>query len=617
MGAREIGNGGQGFNANDALQFYETPDDIADRLVGMVEDRGQNEAVLDAAAGRGALSAAWRRASGAMSVHGRDLPSIHAVEIDASHHGQLKEHAKVVGLDFMSFQGIWTYAVVLMNPPFAKGAAFVLRAWDGLWAGKVAAIINAETLRNPYTQDRQRLVALIEKHGRVEFVRDAFQGDGVDREADVEVALIYLKKPASSGADWVGSTIQAMERDASDGVEESRIYRLPSELTLPRNFVENQVLAFNAAVDAMRASVRAEMVASHFASRIGMTMAELQRKSKDATANYSGLSEAETRKVLRTRYIELKDRAWASVLRSTDMLKKMTRKVQRSAEAEFETIKQMEFSASTIYGFLLGLVQSAGEMQTQAILDLFDSIIGYSHENVEVYRAYKSNTKHRLGMRIKHTRFILSRMDGSYSRQPSWETQQRLADIDRVMCMLDGVAEVENGLLATCMARWSDLYSGERVDSAHFSIRAYKGAETVHIYPKRVDLLACLNRRVGEHRKWIPEPHEQGTDAFMKAYGKTDKLSKEVLAEAAKNWRATSSYWRRRSPLEMARLNTDNEDCLDSDVRNARDALSAAMDGVLRKHNLLDAIEQEEKAAQIAQGEPDSGGSQLLLLSMD
>lgn len=55
------------------------------------------------------------------------------------------------------------------------------------------AIINAETIRNPFSQDRQRLCSLIECHGSVEFLQDEFT-DEVERTTSVEIALIYLEK---------------------------------------------------------------------------------------------------------------------------------------------------------------------------------------------------------------------------------------------------------------------------------------------------------------------------------------------------------------------------------------------------------------------------------------
>jgi len=146
-----------------------------------------------------------------------------------------------------------------------------------LWCGEVLAIINAETLRNPFSAERKRLAALIRDYGSVEFVSDAFKGADVVREADVEIALVHLDKPAECAQDWIGPVIEAMTRDESPTAG----YDLPRELALPASFVETQVRAFRAAVKAMREAVRLDAVANHYAVRIGGTLDHLVRRETE------------------------------------------------------------------------------------------------------------------------------------------------------------------------------------------------------------------------------------------------------------------------------------------------------------------------------------------------
>lgn len=108
--------------------------------------------------------------------------------------GSLKElGAKIIGYDFLQVSSLATVSNLIMNPPFQQGCAHVLHAWDVLYDAELVAIINAETIRNPFSQDRQRLCSLIECHGSVEFLQDEFT-DEVERTTSVEIALIYLEK---------------------------------------------------------------------------------------------------------------------------------------------------------------------------------------------------------------------------------------------------------------------------------------------------------------------------------------------------------------------------------------------------------------------------------------
>lgn len=508
-------------SSQDRLQFFVTPPDLAARVWERFKDRSF-ERVLDAFAGTGALSEAaphsWR--------HHREI-KIDCIELDGGKHPILRDKGlTVVGLDFFAFEGGEVYSHVVMNPPFAQGARAVLKGWDMLWEGEVTAIINAETVRNPFSAERTRLVKLIEEHGSVEFLADAFQGPDVEREANVEIALVHLVKPAECAQDWIGDLLASMAVDKNEECD----LKLPGELALPQSFVETQCAAFRAAVKAMREAVRMEAVATHYANRIGHTMAELNgapRSSSDAF---------DVRKTLEARYGELKDRSWSSVLRSTETLSRLSQKVQRQAESQFESIKMLDFTETNVYAFLLGLVESQPEMQLDMACDVFDTITRYHSDNTVFYRGWKSNDKHRTcGMRIRTSRFILPghRAD-SWLSSPRWETQQLLADFDKVFAMLDGKRQPAEGLGKVFADRYADLMHGQRVSSSYFDIRYYPGAGTIHFFARDKTLVDRLNRIVGRRRQWLPPADARVSDAFWLQFDQAEKLDKEVRTEVRK-----------------------------------------------------------------------------------
>jgi hypothetical protein len=65
------------------------------------------------------------------------------------------------------------------------------------------------------------------------------------------------------------------------------------------------------------------------------------------------------------------------------------------------------------------------------ILMLFDSIIERSSDNAVFYKSWKSNQKHRIGMRLRKTRFILPRFRVGFSKNLDYEDERFLADIDK------------------------------------------------------------------------------------------------------------------------------------------------------------------------------------------
>lgn len=559
------------------LQFYPTPRPLAKHL--WKGFKGPVLHPLDACAGDGALADAIPR-----DYHDRH-PLVDCVEIDAARHPTLRAKGhRVVGLDFLEFEGGTVYDCVVLNPPFANGAKHVLKAWDMLFTGEIGAIINAETLRNPFSAERKRLAELVAQHGKVEFIVDAFRGHDVPREADVEIAVVHLFKPPECSDDWIGPVIASM---ATDRNPESDI-ELPQELALPASFVSNQVNAFRAAVKAMREAVKMRSVAEVYAARIGETMLDLANGKQ---------SDAETGDIMRKRfakgYGELKDRAWASVLRSTEALNKLSAKVQRQAESQFEAIKCLEFTESNVYAFLLGLVQSAPEMQVDMACDVFDQVMAYHSDNAVFYRGWKSNDRHRTcGMRIKTTRFVLPRNPRTYGGGLEWDAVRRLTDFDKVFAMLDGKAEPEVSLYSLFEgkgSKTSELQSGERVSSSYFDIRWYPGAGTIHFFPRSKELVDRLNRLVGQRRGWLPPADEKVPDAFWIQFEKAEKFDRELREEIDRAHRQNRPGWSHSSDHPINLLTRRDPD----EAKRGQHAVAQAIDTVLERHGLLTAIAHE------------------------
>jgi hypothetical protein len=558
-------------------QFYPTPPALAARAWAKFKNRHFSR-ILEPSAGEGDLVVAapfWGQSHRRIAVD--------VIELDVSKHAGLREKGlNVVGVDFLDFEGCEIYSHVCLNPPFAAGSQHTLKVWDGLWEGEIVAILNAETIRNPFSAERMRLVRLIQEHGSVEFIQEAFMGQDVQREADVEIALVHLTKAAETREDWIGPIIALLAQDDCGADEHN--YELPLELALPATFVSSQVSRFRLAVKAMRESVKMQAVATHYAAGIGRTMAGYSDPSDKF--NPVAPTGAGIRKAMEERYVDLKDRAWASILRSTEALSKLSAKIQKQAESQFEDIKKLDFTESNVYGFLLGLVQSQPQMQDDMMCDVFDQITRFHTDNTVFYKGWRSNDLHRTcGFRIKTTRFILpGHSTSGYETSMPWQTRQMLSDFDKVFAMLDGKAQAEFGLLEMTRQHFKELRHGQRVDSDYFSLRYYPQAGTLHFFARRKDLVDRLNRFVGRLRRWLPPDSAAAPDAFWKQFDCAEKFDAEVRAAAAQLGKEMGvRSW--RDPLQTV-IHGEKSDGFEA----ANQRLCRAMDSVLAKHGLLDAL---------------------------
>lgn len=522
---------------NDDLQWYPTPPKLGRQAWAKFKNRNFIR-VLEPSAGDGALIKAhphWDQRG-----YYR-MPPVDAIEMDLTKHDAIRScGADVVGLDFMSFGNGAMYSHVILNPPFKYGAQHVLKAWEILWDGELVAIINAETLRNPFSKERQMLARLIQLYGEVEFIQDAFQGSDVVREAEVEIALVYLKKEANLDVDIFGDMFDGLAHDGETGEGLAGQFRQMFEVALPNSLIENRVATFNAAVRAMQGAVFAEAKAMHYASLLGKTMAEHIDQKGAKASNVETLTYVKT--TIAERYGKLKDSSWAGILRSSNVTSKLSSKAQRRVESEFERIKKLEFTCQTIYGFLLGLVESQGQIQIDMACDVFDAISQHHSDNTVWYKGWKSNDKHRTcGRKIKLSRFVIPR-NRTWCDSLDWDSMQMLRDFDKVFAMLDGQAAPEVSLESLFTNHLRELRRGERLSGSYFDARFYPGAGTIHFFPnKKKNLVDRLNRLVGRHRQWLPDQDKGVSENFWLAYDKAEKLDAEVHKATAKSSRP--GFW--------------------------------------------------------------------------
>ena len=535
--------------------------------------------VLDPSCGNGDLLSAapyWEKRRYVMD----------GIEIDGSKHPTIKSKGiNLVGLDFLRMESGAIYSHVIMNPPFAQGCEHVLKAWNMLFDGEIVAIINAETLRNAFSKERRHLVNLIEQHGRVQYVKDAFIGAGVQRQANVEIALVHLTKRADCGA-IVGNLLSDLEQDKRGASVEDQAVT-GGDLILPNNMIENTVIAFKAAVQSMTDAAQAKARANHYSAMLGKTMAQRMADSNSKAKPGDGVA-GFVRATVAQQYDTLKDQAWAHILHSTQVTSKLSTSVQKRLESEFESIKKLEFSVANIHGFLAGLSSSGWEMQVEMMCEVFDAITRHHSENTVFYMGWKSNDRHRTcGMRVKMTRFIMPGTSTQpYETSLGYRGEQVLGDFDKVFAMLDGKASPANGLVNAFRTRFKCLKAGERVSSDYFDIRYYPGVGTIHLFARDKGLIDRLNRMVGQHRQWLPPVTEKASPGFWEQFDRAEKFDTEIR----KAFQGGQSGW--SAPQVSDLLNSNSPE------RNipAQARMQAAIAEVLDRHGIDPGLSLENDA---------------------
>jgi 16S rRNA G966 N2-methylase RsmD len=87
---------------------------------------------------------------------------IHLIEIEPQLQELCKKYGTLVAYDFLTFEPDTNYDYIFLNPPFSNGDEHLLKAWDIAKNTTIVCILNAETVRNPYSQKRKALQAIID-----------------------------------------------------------------------------------------------------------------------------------------------------------------------------------------------------------------------------------------------------------------------------------------------------------------------------------------------------------------------------------------------------------------------------------------------------------------------
>lgn len=107
------------------------------------------------------------------------------------------ENVHLVHDDFLTFTAYKQYNVIIMNPPFSNGDKHLLKALEiQKYGGQIVCLLNAETIRNPYTETRKELIKILNDYNaNIEYYSGEF--NNAERQTDVEVAMIYVNIPMS------------------------------------------------------------------------------------------------------------------------------------------------------------------------------------------------------------------------------------------------------------------------------------------------------------------------------------------------------------------------------------------------------------------------------------
>ena len=183
---KQISNGEQR-NLKKEFQFFETPDELADRLVSLAKINS-NKVILEPSAGRGAIVKAILRKHPSASVHGYELMDINLTFLNKI------DKFYLLGKDFLTAH-TQSYQYIVANPPFSKNQ-------------------DIDHIRNMYQflNDGGRLVSIASNHWRDAVNRKETEFRDWLKDVNAEIHEIECGTFKSSGT-LVGACIIVINKN--------------------------------------------------------------------------------------------------------------------------------------------------------------------------------------------------------------------------------------------------------------------------------------------------------------------------------------------------------------------------------------------------------------------
>ncbi len=474
-------------------EFFPTPRRIIDKMLAKVHENAVY--FLEPSAGRGDIAEAIKRKGEYSRWGSPNRYKVDCVEQSPDLCAILThKEFPVVGHDWLTYDGVSYYDAIVMNPPFSNGVTHLLRAWDFLYSGEIVCLLNAETVRNPCTAERQRLATLIEQHGNVEDLGACFRE--AERWTDVEVVLVYLKKAADDDDRvelWSTTT------------EERQVDELLEDPNLPatRDVLENKQRFYDEANRHMLLAFQHARKAATFLSANHVSVSG--RGSGESYSTILSNAFSSTVGHSRAEFLRMHRRdAWLSVFDMMQFHKWLDKKQTEDLIRDVSQNSHFPFTVENIKGTLQNVILQRRKLFEQSAWNVFEALTKYFDGNTNHREGWKSNDGFKVNPKLVFPYGVRYEKMWGFS---SWYNSNAIDiynDLDRVLAVLDNRKFEEIGTVGAAIRTAIDAskHEPQTIESTYFEIRYFKKG-TVHLKWKRYDLLEKFNVTAANGRKWI------------------------------------------------------------------------------------------------------------------
>lgn len=507
----------------DNKDFYPTPEAIINKMLCDIDFK-MIHSILEPSAGKGNIvEAIKKKEKFYSSTYNKVNYDIDCIESDQNLQSILKgKNFRVVYNDFLTYDTMKEYDLIIMNPPFSNGCKHLLKALEMQQrnGGAIVCLLNAETLKNPFTNDRQYLQRkLTEYNAKVEFIQDAFLD--AERKTAVEIALVKVQLPEVQRKSFILDGLQKaqQQREIEADTESTQL--------IDSDFFKAIVNQYNLEVEAGIKLIKEYYAMKPFIlSQFGKdkeTGETIQQGGCILSLDIGSNRDKYKNKLSINEYIrEVRGKYWKALFENKKFIGQLTNNLQRDFYNKVEELKDYDFSLYNIYQLKIDMQKKVVKGIEDTIIELFDELSHKYHyldetsKNIHYYNGWKTNKSWIINKKVI---IPLKAYDDYYTdrfRPTHYDIVRKLQDIEKCFNYLDGglteAVDLEESL------QFAEEYGETKnIQLKYFTVTFYKKG-TCHIIFNDDELLKKFNIFGSQHKGWLPP-----------SYGK--KSYKDMTAE--------------------------------------------------------------------------------------
>ena len=411
------------------------------------------------------------------------------------------ENIHLIHDNFLTFTAYKQYNLIIMNPPFSNGDKHLLKALEiQKYGGQIVCLLNAETIRNPYTETRKELVSLLNKYNAdIEYITDSFTD--AERSTDVEIALIYVNIPIA---------VNDSDDSIFDKLSQSEKYHepTPEEVTAldvtdyMKSIVNRYKVEIKSGIELINAYERMKpYLLNSFDDQYSYPIMKL-------------MDSAGKDKITVNKYVEgVRYKYWKALFSNPKFTGKLTSKLQEQYRTKVETFANYDFSEFNIKNLLAEMnskVKSGIESEIEKMFDKLTEEYACSEGSSKkyMYNAWKTNIGYKIDKKVILPFYGL--YDSIFGHIDFRKVDEKLGDVERILNYFDGNMTEDVDIYET-VKRYVEKGITKNIPLKFFSVTLYKKG-SVHITFNCPDLIQKYNIYIGKQRRWLP--NDYGTKGY-------------------------------------------------------------------------------------------------------